>query len=101
MRARAALALGKRLVLATVRQSKVKTQFNGTAADIDISSALFDQLRDPATIPMRAFYASAIERMLAHCAVDAEVVVTSDRPGAWSLAITVRGSRPLEITDAA
>ena len=101
MRARASLALGKRLILATVRQSKVKTRFNGTSAAIAITSALFDQLRDPATIPMRAFYASAIDRLLVHCAIDADVNVTSDQPGAWSLAITVRGARPLEVTDAA
>ena len=96
MRARAALGLGKRLVLATVRESKVTTRFKGTTAGIDINSALFDQLRDPATIPMRAFYASAIDRLLAHCALDAEVTITSDQPGAWSLAITVRGPLQLE-----
>ena len=101
MRTRAALAIGKRLVIATVRQSKVKTQFEGTSAGIDINSALFDQLRDPATIPMRAFYASAIDRVLALCAVDAEVVVTNNLPGAWRLAITIRGARPLEVIDAA
>jgi hypothetical protein len=101
MRARAALGLGKRLILATVRQSKVTTRFDGTTAGIDIKSALFDQLRDPATIPMRAFYASAIARLLAHCAVDADVTVTNDQPGAWSLAITVKGARPLEAMDAA
>jgi hypothetical protein len=100
MRARASLNLGKRLIFATVRQSRVTTRFQGTTAGIDISSALFDQLRDPATIPMRAFYASAIDRLLAHCAVDAEVTVTSDRPGAWSLAITVRGPLQLEVTAA-
>ena len=100
MRARAALNLGKRLILATVRQSKVTTRFRGTTAGIDISSALFDQLRDPATIPMRAFYASAIDRLLAHCAVDAEVTITSDQPGAWSLAITVRGPLQLEANPA-
>ena len=101
LRARAALGLGKRLILATVRESKVKTRIHGSTAEIDINSALFDQLRDPATIPMRAFYASAIERLLAHCAIDAAVMVTNDRPGAWSLAITVRGPRPLEAADAA
>jgi hypothetical protein len=101
MRARAALGLGKRLVLDTVRESKIKVQFNGTAASIDINSALFDQLRDPATIPMRAFYASAIDRLLAHCGVDADVNVSNDRPGAWNLAITVRGPRPLEANIAA
>jgi len=101
MRSRAALGLGKKLILATVRESKVKTQLSGATAAIDINSALFDQLRDPATIPMRAFYAAAIDRLLQHCAVDAEVSVTNDQPGAWSLAITVRGPRPLETADAA
>jgi hypothetical protein len=100
LRARSALGLGKRLIVATVRQSKVKTRFRGATAAIDINSALFDQLREPATIPMRAFYASSIERLLAHCEVDAGVSVTTDRPGAWSLAITVRGSRPMEAADA-
>ena len=100
MRARAALNLGKRLILATVRESKVTTRFQGTTAGIDINSALFDQLRDPATIPMRAFYASAIDRILAHCALDAEVTITSDRPGAWSLVITVRGPLQLEVNAA-
>ena len=101
LRARAAIGLARKLVFATVRESKVKTQFNGSSAAIDINSALFDQLRDPATIPMRAFYASAVERVLAHCAVDAQVSVTNSQPGAWSLAITVRGPRPLEALDAA
>ena len=101
LRARAALGLGKRLILATVRESKVTTRFNGATAGIDINSALFDQLRDPATIPMRAFYASAIDRLLAHCALDAQVTVTNDQAGAWSLAITVRGPRQLEAMDAA
>ncbi len=101
MRARAALSLSKRLIYATVSESKVKTQLNGTSAAIDINSALFDQLRHPATIPMRAFYASAVDRVLAHCALDAVVSVTNDQPGAWSLAITVRGPRPLEAIDAA
>jgi hypothetical protein len=96
LRARAALGLGKRLILATVRESRVKTRVQGSTAAIDINSALFDQLRDPATFPMRAFYASAIERLLAHCAVDAEVSVTSNRPGAWNLAIIVRGPLQLE-----
>ena len=101
MRARAALSLSKRLIFATVSESRVKTQFTGMSAAIDINSALFDQLRHPATIPMRAFYASAVERMLAHCALDAAVSVTNDQPGAWSLAITLRGPRPLEAIDVA
>lgn len=101
LRVRAAMGLGKRLIFETVRQSKVKARIDGSSAGIDINSALFDQLRDPATIPMRAFYASAIARLFAHCALDADVGVTNDQPGAWSLAITVRGTRPLEAIDAA
>ncbi len=101
MRARAALSLARRLILATVRESKVKTRFHGPTAGIDIHSALFDQLRDPATIPMRTFYASSVERLLAHCAVDAAVSVTTEQPGEWSLAISVHGSRPVETADAA
>lgn len=101
LRQRAALGLSKRMILATVRESKIKTRFNGATAAIDIHSALFDQLRDPATIPMRAFYASAVDRLLAHCAVDAEVSVTNSLPGTWNLAVTVRGPRPLEAIDAA
>ena len=101
LRARAALGLGKRLVIATVRQSKVKTRFKGATAVVDIRSALFDQLREPASIPMRGFYASALDRLLAHCAVDAAVGVTLDQPGGWGLAVTVRGPRPLEAVDVA
>jgi hypothetical protein len=96
MRARAALSLGRKLIRASVRQSRVRSRFQGSTAGIDISSALFEQLRDPATIPMRGFYASAIDRLLAHCAVDAEVLVNTDQPGAWSLAISVRGPRAVE-----
>ena len=99
MRARAALSLGRKLVLATVRQSRIKTRLNGADGEVDITSALFDQLRDPATIPMRAFYAAALARLLAHCAVDADVGVSDARPGAWSLVVKVRGSRPLEAVD--
>ena len=62
LRSRAALGLGKRLVLATVRQSKVKRQFEGAAGMVEIESALFNQLRDPATVPMRGFYAAALQR---------------------------------------
>lgn len=101
MRARAALTLGRKLIISTVRESKVKTRIDGATAGMDINSALFDQLRDPATIPMRRFYASAIARLLEQCGLDAEVGVTNLAPGAWSLAITVRGPRAAEALDAA
>ncbi len=91
LRARAALGLGRRLVLATVRQSRVKTRLAGADGEVDIQSALFDQLRDPASIPMRAFYAAAVAQLLKHCAVQADVDVSSNGSGAWSLVVKVRG----------
>ena len=101
LRSRAALGLGRRLVLATVRRSKITTRFNGSDGEVGIASALFDQLRAPASIPMRAFYASALARLLAHCAVDAEVEVNDRPPDAWCLVVKVRGARPLQQVDAA
>ena len=100
LRTRAALGLGRKLVLATVRQSKIKTRLRGSEGEVAIQSALFDQLRDPASIPMRAFYAAALARLLAHCAVDAEVGVNSSQPGSWSLVVKVRGSTPVAALDA-
>ena len=99
LRTRAALGLGRKLVLATVRQSKIKTRLKGSDGEVDIHSALFDQLRDPASIPMRAFYAAALARLLAHCAVDADVGVNSNQPGAWRLIVKVRGSTPVAALD--
>ncbi len=96
MRVRAALGLGKKLVVATVRRSKVTTHIRGSGAVVEIRSALFEQLRVPASVPMRGFYAAALRRLLALCAVDAEVGVANEHDAGWSLAVTVRGSRPLE-----
>ena len=36
-------------------------RLSGVNGEVDIQSALFDQLRDPATIPMRAFYAAGVD----------------------------------------
>jgi hypothetical protein len=99
MRVRAALGLGKRLVFATVRRSKVKTQIKENSAVVEIRSALFEQLRDPASVPMRGFYAAALRRLLALCAVDAEVGVANEHDAGWSLAVRVHGARPLGAID--
>ncbi len=99
MRVRAALGLGKRLVLATVRRSKVKTRITDDGAVVEIRSALFEQLRDPASVPMRGFYAAALRRLLVLCAVDAEVGVATEHDAGWSLAVRVHGARPLGAVD--
>jgi hypothetical protein len=94
LRVRAALGLGKRLVKATVRQSRVKIRTLDTGAVVEIHSALFEQLRDPASMPMRAFYAAALQRLLALCTVDGDVSVANAHETGWSLAVTVRGPAP-------
>lgn len=101
LRVRAALGLGKKLVMATVRRSKVKTRMTDTGAVVEIRSALFEQLRDPASVPMRGFYAAALRRLLALCAVDAAVGVAHEHETGWSLAVTVRGAAPLDPAGAA
>lgn len=94
LRVRAALGLGKRLVMATVRRSKVKIRMQDQGAVVEIHSALFEQLRDPASVPMRGFYAAALQRLLALCMVDAAVTVANEHHAGWSLAVTVRGPAP-------
>jgi hypothetical protein len=101
LRSRAALGLGKRLVLATVKQSKVKSRVTGATAVVDIESALCNQLRDPATVPMRGFYAAAWQRLFALCHVDASVTVAGERPGGWSLSVAINGTHVPEPADAA
>ena len=93
LRVRAAMALCKKLILATVRESTITTRSVAGGAEMDIASALFKQLRDPATLPMRAFYAAAVARLLAHCAVDAGVAIHQSSGASWSLAISINGSR--------
>ena len=101
LRARAVLGLGKRLVLATVRQSKVTKRMSGSTAVVEIQSALCKQLRDPATVPMRGFYTSALQRLFVHGHVDATVGLADERPGGMSLSITVNGSLLPGTADAA
>jgi hypothetical protein len=101
LRSRAAMKLGKQLVYATVRQSEVTIRVRGTAATMAIKSALCEQLRDPATVPMRGFYAAALRRLFALCAVEADVGVATERPGGWNLDVTIGGTRAAAEADAA
>lgn len=94
LRSRAALSLAKRLILATVKQSKVNRQMRGATATIDIDSELCRQLREPATFPMRGFYAAALQQLCAQCNVDATVQFAGERSGGLSLAVTVNGAGP-------
>lgn len=99
LRVRAVLGLGKKLVVATVRRSTFKARIRGGTVVIEIRSALFDQLRAPASLPMRGFYAAALRRLFEHCGIDAQVEVADGLDAGWSLAVTVRGPRGLEAVD--
>ena len=47
---------------------------------------------------MRSFYASAVARLLAHFALDADVDISDGQQG-WSLVVKVRGPRAAEALD--
>ena len=91
LRVRAALSLGRRLARVTVRRSRMKVRIRRGVADVRIQSAVFDQLRDPASFPMRAFYAAALGRLLARCDVEARVQVVVDQADGWRLEVTIVG----------
>jgi len=101
LRSRAALRLGRRLVMSTVSNSKVRTRKRRRRAVVEIRSELFTQLRDPSTFPMRGFYAAALQRLFAHCCVNAEVTVSGQGPQGWRLAVAIKGSSPRIPVDAA
>lgn len=92
LKARAAIAIGRKLVKTTVRASHMTVKFRRTTGRVEIQSALFDQLRDPATRPMRAFYAAALQRVFEHCGVRAEVTVKAEDGARWRLDVVIRGS---------
>lgn len=90
LRTRAAMGVTRRLVRATIKRSKVTSRFSGGAGTVEIRSAAFEQLRDPATAPMRVFYAAALQQLLALCGMDADVVDAG--PGhASRCCLSVRG----------
>jgi hypothetical protein len=101
LRVRAALGLLKRVARATIRQAKVTASLGAAGGAVEIRSAAFEQLRDPASIPMRAFYAAAFQRLLSLCLVDAEVGAGAASDAGWTLTLTVRSARRVEAVDAA
>lgn len=92
LRTRAALVIGRKLVKTTVRRSRVTARLRRSTGRVEIRSALFDQLRDPASIPMRSFYAAALQRMFERCGIDADVTVASEEGARWRLDVVIRGS---------
>jgi len=101
LRVRAALGLIRKLVKATIRESRIKARLSRGSGIVEIRSAAFEQLRDPASIPMRAFYAAAVKRVLVRCAVDAEVGVATEHESGWNFTVSIRSPKRIEATDAA
>jgi hypothetical protein len=92
LRTRAAIAVGRTVVKTTVRESRVKTRLRRMSGYVEIRSALFEQLRDPATRPMRVFYAAALQRVFEHCGIRADVTVKAGDGTQWRLELVIHGS---------
>jgi hypothetical protein len=92
LRTQAAIMVGRKLIKATVRESRVKARLQRMAGYVEIHSALFDQLRDPATRPMRAFYAAALQRVFELSGIQAEVTVNAQDGTRWRLDVVIHES---------
>jgi hypothetical protein len=81
LRLRAALRLGRALVVETIARSKVIVHVRDAQGTIDIKSPLFEYLREPSPSPMRHYYAAAYTECLRLCDVDGVVTVDESAPG--------------------
>jgi hypothetical protein len=93
LRVRAGLGLGRALVLETIGRSRVRLRLKNGQGSIDITSPLFEYLREPSSMPMRRYYAAAYTECLRLCGVDGVVDVDEAAPGC-RLTLAVRGARP-------
>ena len=96
LRVRAALGVGRALVLETISRSKVVLHLKDGQGSIEIKSPLFDYLREPSSTPMRRYYASAYTECLRLCGVDGLVDVDESAPGC-RLRLVVRGMAPAAV----
>ena len=90
LRTRTALGLGRALVTETVNPSKVKARLSNGRGVVEIRSPLFEYLREPSSLPMRRFYASAYSELLRLSGVDGSAEA-DEGASACCLAITVQG----------
>ena len=75
LRARAALALTKRVIHRTFTGSRAVSRLTKGHGSITMRSSVFCAVREPFARPLCGFYAAALERMLALLAVDGTVQV--------------------------
>ena len=81
LRLRAALGLGRAVVVDTIARSKVAVRASDRQRTIVIRSPLFEYLREPSCSPMRGYYAAAYTECLRLCNVDGVVTVDGSAPG--------------------
>jgi hypothetical protein len=94
LRLRAALGLGRALVVETITRSTVIVHARNGQGTIDIKSPLFEYLREPSSSPMRWYYAAAYTECLRLCDVDRVVTVNESAPGC-RLTLLPPGTRPV------
>jgi hypothetical protein len=92
LRTRAALGLGRTLVMGTIGKSKVAVRLRGGQGVVEIRSPIFEYLREPSSLPMRRYYAAAYTQCLRLCDIDGVVDVDESAPGC-RLTVVVRGAR--------
>jgi len=97
MRTRAALGLGRALVRDTISRSRVAARLRNGHGVIEIQSPLFEYLREPSSLPMRRYYASAYTACLRLCDVDGVVDVDESAAGC-RLTLAVHGPRAVTRT---
>jgi hypothetical protein len=89
-RTRAALGLGRSLVVDTISRSKVSSRLRNGQGLVEIRSPLFEYLREPSAQPMRLYYAAAYTRCLELCDLQGTVEVDAGQPGC-KLKVAVEG----------
>jgi hypothetical protein len=92
LRTRAALGLGRALVVETISRSKVVVTMGAGQGSIEIRSPLFEYLRESSSLPMRRYYAAAYTQCLHLCDVEGVVDVDESAAGC-RLTLALLGTR--------
>lgn len=94
IRARLALAVGRRMVRTTFADSRAAVRLRRGEGAVDIRQSIFCQVRDRSDRPLCEFYASAIRRLMALFSLNAEVVTTRCRAAGGSNCVVSVFVRP-------
>jgi hypothetical protein len=78
LRSRAAIGFGRAFIHDTITPATVKTRRRHGVWTVEIRSPIFTYLREQSSVPMRRYYAAALERLLALSGLEASVAIESD-----------------------